>query len=439
MVCFVTATLLLVYSLPNVIGLRNMLTFAGFVLVAPLLFPLLKESSPDARRAVAMFGVVILWTLVVALFIADDPAASLAEWRGEWLPVILAFLFGFTAFDCVRAEPCDESGRRMWFAVVLPLCALMAAHILLVLVEFARAGAISPHFSGLSDHKANITYAASTLLPVVFGFALVQANRVLPFGRRFSALIVVAGLLGTAAAVTSGARNGVIVVALGIGGAGLAFLAITARRHYSVRVRAAFGIVLGLVVAGVLWGGVHWDPRWQAFVRTVPVALDTEQHQQWLDPPGSALPLSADGKSVEESAYQRIAWAKVGLAMLLEHPLGLEISRHTFRDLVIERYGRGAMSHAHSSVIDFGLNVGLPGLAIWFGFVATLIVAGWKATRGAADVAGWALIFLVLMYVVRSLVDSIMRDHILEQFILMSGVLLGASARNEKANRAGAR
>ena len=421
----VVAGLLLTYTLPNVIALRNALTLIGFVLVLPALGTVLRDMGRDVQRSVLVFAVLLFWTVFVAVFISEDPAASLGEWKGEWLPAGIAFLLGLAVFRTTETQSFNTVSPQFWLTLIIPLAVLMVVHLVWISVEALLVGSISPHFTGLSDHKANITYAASTLLPIVLAFAVNQSRGGQAPGRQLYVFVLCSGALVIASVITSGARNGVIVTGLAVLGAGVVMLIAAGRRPEGHRLRIMTAVAVVLVTAIVAWAGVKWDPRWQHFAQTVPVALDTENHREWLNPSGSTMPLTADGQTAEESAYQRVAWAKVGFGMLFEHPWGLEISRHTFHTLVVERYGRGSMSHSHNSIVDYGLNVGFPGLALWIIFIVSMVIAGVRSINMSAAVAAWALIFLVLLFFMRSLIDSIMRDHILEQFMLMSGILLG--------------
>ena len=425
---FFCAALFLVYSLPGVVALRNTFTVLAFLLVLPELIDFLRNASQLTKRSILIFAALLCWTLVVAIFISNDPSSSLSEWKGEWLPPAIGFFAGLGVSAAMARYGHAITRDRFWLIILVPLTVLMAVQLVWVAAEYFRVGSISPHFSSFSDHKANITYAACTLLPLVLAFAVRRADGVRSVGRRLYGFASISGVLAVIAVITSGARNGVIVTFVGVFTAGTVMLANASRANLPKRIQAIGLIAFLAVVFVIAWAGIEWDPRWQRFIQTVPVALDTETHLEWLDPPGSKLPVTANGEPAEESAYLRIAWARIGVGMLLEHPWGLEISRNTFHDLVVERYGRGSMAHAHNSIIDFGLNVGFPGLALWLAFIWTLVVVGWEATRSQTFLAGWALMFLVMMYFLRSLLDSIMRDHILEQFMLTAGILLGSIA-----------
>ena len=111
--------------------------------------------------------------------------------------------------------------------------------------------------------------------------------------------------------------------------------------------------------------------------------------------------------------------------MLMVHPWGMEISRDTFQKLELSNYGHAGMAHSHNSWIDFGLEVGIPGLLLWASFLFILIQKGWQAWKVQKEPLGLALAVLVIMFAVRGLLDSIFRDHEIEQFILVAGLLFG--------------
>lgn len=112
------------------------------------------------------------------------------------------------------------------------------------------------------------------------------------------------------------------------------------------------------------------------------------------------------------------------MAYVVIRPLGMEISRDTFHKLVLEKYGRAGMAHSHNSWIDLGVEIGIPGLTIWGLVLLLLTQSGWRAWRADQEPLGLGLAVLVIMFTVRGLLDSIFRDHEIEQFMLVAGLLL---------------
>ena len=76
--------------------------------------------------------------------------------------------------------------------------------------------------------------------------------------------------------------------------------------------------------------------------------------------------------------------------------------------------------HAHSGLIDFAIANGLPGLALWLMFLCALFYTGWTAFALGRVAPALALMFIVSGFFSRSIVDSNIRDHILQQFMFLS-------------------
>ena len=217
------------------------------------------------------------------------------------------------------------------------------------------------------------------------------------------------------------------------GNLGLVFLLVMAGLMTLIRIRHRFkarnlALVLcsGLLVFGGV-GAAFWksDARWQTFAETVPIALDTTSHKAWLSTKVEPYPYLANGNQVDPSNYERIAWIKEGFKLGWENPLGTGLNRNAFFDGLDRKYqmnGTIRGGHSHSGVVDFFIANGLPGLLLWFAFLGSLVVLGWRTFAGANMALGLMLIFLVSGFFSRSLVDSNIRDHVLQQFLFMVGL-----------------
>ncbi|HEY5141679.1 MAG TPA: O-antigen ligase family protein, partial [Methylococcales bacterium] len=178
------------------------------------------------------------------------------------------------------------------------------------------------------------------------------------------------------------------------------------------------------------------DPRWQNFVETIPIAWDIDHDLLWLNgDENSANVLTPNGKHVDPTAYTRIAWAHEGWRMLMAHPWGLEIARDTFHKLELAKYGHAGMAHSHNSWIDLGLEVGIPGLLLWALILLLMARFGWQVWHTHKEPLGLALAVLVIMYAVRGLLDSIFRDHEVEQFMLVAGLLFSTLSFEKEENK----
>ena len=217
------------------------------------------------------------------------------------------------------------------------------------------------------------------------------------------------------------------------GNLGLVFLLVVAGLMTLVRIRHRFkprNLLLVLAAAVLVFSGLgsaFWksDTRWQSFAETLPIALDTTTHKAWLSTRVAPYPRLANGDQVDPSNYERIAWIKEGFKLGWENPLGTGLNRNAFFDGLDRKYNMGGSirgGHSHSGVVDFFIANGLPGLLLWFAFLLSLTVLGWRTFAGPNMALGLMLIFLISGFFSRSLVDSNIRDHVLQQFLFMSSV-----------------
>jgi O-antigen ligase len=378
------------------------------------------RAGPEGRLPFLAFAAFIAWLLLVALFISPEPLASLKELRAEWLPTALILLLGFGAGIVHGAL----AARVVFWALV--------AHAVLHLGSAAglfleNGTAALRDYGGISDHRANVTYTTTLALAMLLADVAGSVRGAGGFGLRRRTQLAVFVLL-LASTLVSATRNGLVVFLI-VTVAGGIVIAVRYRGEASRRWWAIAGACLAFTVAGIAVG-LKADARWSGFLETAPVAWDTAHHPQWLkgERNYTDLPNTALGKPVEPSAYYRIAYLKEGMALLVEHPLGTEIGRDTFEKLVRAKYGTAGMSHAHNGLIDLGLSTGFPGMALWLGVLGAFASLGWHAWRDAREPLGLALFLCVLGFGVRMLVDSTLRDHVIEEFALVAALLAGAIA-----------
>jgi hypothetical protein len=187
-----------------------------------------------------------------------------------------------------------------------------------------------------------------------------------------------------------------------------------------------------MVVGGLLvllfgvWLGIKSDPSWQRIVATIPVAWDIDSTDYWVNPYVPGGPRAADGGKLDISVYHRVALARVAWRYFMEHPLGTDATREAFKRLVTKKYPSAILAHSHNSYLDLGLATGFPGLVLWVVFLSVLAWYGLKRYRETGSPYAMALILVVVGYSLRGGLDSIFREHMIEEFMLSVGLLMGA-------------
>ena len=421
--------LAIVWQIPHAIALRHFLILALCALYLPrgVAAILCRCADPAVeawrRRMLLVYAALIVWMLIVAIVISRHTPASLRDLLGEWLPATFCLAVGVGAALVLSGVP---AGRNLAVRAVFWGLVLHAVLQLGTAAWFlAQDGSLPLHFTGISDHRANVTYTNALALAVLIadGIAVAfQRARFLGLTRAARLIIYGALLLSTFA---SASRSGVVVfVLLTIIGGGILFFSDHERRQSGhFRLMVIGGLVVLLL--GV-WLAIKFDPRWQRIVATVPVAWDIDSTDFWVNPYVSGGPKAADGAELDISVYHRVALARLAGRYLLEHPLGTDATREAFARLVTSKYPNGVLAHSHNGYLDFGLATGFPGLVLWTAFLSALAWYGLKRYQETGSPYAMALLLVVVGYSVRGVLDSIFREHMLEEFMLCVGLLLGA-------------
>ena len=445
----VTSALLAVWPVPGTIGLRNVLL--GLLLVLLILAQWNNRTRWQfssgvrwPRWPLGLFLALTFWIVLVIVGWSAEPALSWHEFWGQWtLPALCGMMGALVATQAQRFGGVGHSD--LMGTVFYTFFGLVFLHDVLDAIYWAATGqmpfrqapvlylpqlpalllndqSIWSAFDGRFGEKfsfVNNTFAALLFAEIIQ--RLMQKTRCIPVSNLVLGIGFVALLL---CSYWLSFRNGNIGLLSMLTMAGVMVLVRLRNRVSFIKIMAVLILGSGLLVFAV---SAFWksDPRWARFSETLPVAWDTEHHQAWISTRLEPYPLLSDGNPVDASAYERIAWIKEGSKLALEHPLGTGLNRNAFFDGIDRKFNLGGTvrgGHAHSGIVDFTIANGLPGIALWIAFLASVAWIGWKAFRDGQVSVGLILMFLVSGFFSRSIVDSNIRDHVLQQFVFMIGL-----------------
>lgn len=431
------ALLLFIYSIPHTISLRYLLLLGALALFGYLAVRHGNRIilSPLTLPAV-LFAVLTIWIVIGAIFISDDPARSLSEVRGQWLMVFLSLLTGLASGMAVET---DHAARQQLLAVVI---VVLLIHVLIVdaqaLWNAISLNTLQARAQGLTEGPDMASYLTNMLLALLLSELFVRLTgkpRAFKINNVVFAAILVVALFSLYAEGTRNAILAMFVVGIGFMALYWARNARDQRRWLYIAAASCLIVVLVLFLfyATVSKRGTSWDQT----MATIPIALDTKSHKNWLDIRKYGLPKLPSGEAVEESTYLRIAWLKEGLLLVVEHPLGSGFDRNAFGRGLQLKYGEGR-GHSHSGLLDIAIGTGVPGVVLWIAFLGSLAWFGLRRFLVIETYAGLALLFVTLDFSTRMLLDSVTKDHMLQQFMLVAGLLAvqaaGASRSKEYAN-----
>ena len=418
-------TLQFVFSLPHVIALRKLLLLVAFFIALKYFFWVLLNEKKPLLKVFVIFVMLQVWMLVITGFVSDQPSNSFSEWKGQWLPTVMSFVIGIGLSGALMQTRLKEPRAMILLSILIPITLFLLINLIVIINYWISAGRFIPSLGGIGDHHGVSNYLTALLEPILFVDIygrLVTGKRLLPVSNLMISVVLVI-VVCTLVATTD--RNGILAMLIALI-AIAAMISVEIRRFYSLKRISALAAAISIFMLTTAVVSYKIDPRWQNFIETMPVAWDIDSNLVWLKDDGSNLPSTPSGGKVDTSEYYRIAWAHEGWRMLIEHPWGTEISRSVFQKLVMEKYGYTTIPHSHNSWIDFGLQVGIPGLALWGWFLMSMVRFGWHIWRKDNEPLGMVLSVLIILLAIRGLMDSIFRDHEIEQFMLVVGLLFGA-------------
>lgn len=419
--------LFFIWPIPGTISIRDISIFLLFIIFAfsagraGLHF--LKTKEP--RAPFTIMAILTLWIVLAALFISKETAWSLKEIQGQWLVSLVVFITAALA-ALSTAEGTFLSRRN----VMTLLFAVLMAHIIYIdmyaVYIFAKTSALPTWVYGLTGGKDKSSYVSHFLLMMLcveIYFRKRQGKGYLPIN---NGLLIASLLLTLFSIHLEAVRNGTVAALLLL----FAFTFLYFSGGYGKLKRLAImsSVILLLLLLGYASSiGTKSEQlqRWRTFLETVPLALDTGHYKAWLNRDKYPYPKLKNGEPVSGSNYERVAWFKEGVVMLIENPLGVGFGRNAFGHALNRKYpgeNAGAI-HSHSGILDFSIGTGIPGLLMWLLFLMNLMYASLKRFLHRKSYFGLLLFFITVDFAMRMLVDSIIRDHMLQMFLFFAGLL----------------
>lgn len=439
--------LLVVWQQPGTIALRNILGGMLLVLVTVQYAGLWKQACIAAlRQPISKVLIALTGWLVLGCALGSIPSLSFREFFGQWsVGIVFGVLGASLGFFAVN----QQRYRHLLFTIV----GVMALQVMLhdVLVIWATVSMGQPPFraapllnarevflTGVSPwtiqkfmiggHGDLFSYVNNTLAAFIIADL---AQRIL-LRRPWLPLSIFPTMALLAAVILCSYflqyRNGNIGLLVLLFTSAL-FVLVQIRHHigFTKMVIAFVALLIGVSVIGALM--IHADPRWKRFSESAVVAVQTEKSTSWIT--HETPPEIPSGGPAELSAYERIAWIYEGAKLIRENPLGTGYNRNAWGDTLYAKFINQGVdyktlpgSHSHSGIIDFTVAAGIPGLLLWVLLIGLLITTGIRAFNRGNVGPGLVLVFVVTGFFGRSLIDSNMRDHMLQQFFFLSGLLV---------------
>ena len=436
-ISLLSVILLTVWPVPHTIAIRQI---ALALLLIALVFSLKKDCANlfrlNPQGIFYTFIALTLWITIHSLFIAVDQDAVghlTSHWGRITGSVITGSLLGYYVSKQQHSLP---SGSRATLFLILAIALPFILHTGVIIVDsfssYLQTGSFGKRLSGFTDGPDKISYLTNMVMAAVLAvFAYLFVSKQLRKHLLLTVAICIIGAITIINQYFASMRNGIACAGLM---SLITIIYISVRSSLSVKAKLG-ALILSMMVLAV---GIHMqaqDSRWQTFSETLPLSWDTKSNMSWLDKT-IPMPTLSDGSTVSHSNYVRIAWLKEGMLLIAENPLGRGFHRSAFGRALMEKYSVSEVHslQSHSGIIDFTVATGIPGGILLYGLFLLMFIYGLKSSVKSPSliIPGLGLALLVTDFGFRSIVDSILRDHMFEMFMFISSVFVAYIAAVEK-------
>jgi hypothetical protein len=435
-VILIAALLLALWPLPGTMAARNLLLLAGLIAAIPVIkdrLDLLRQ--PHAWPVYVLFS-FFLWLIVHFVFFAGDRADQWHELIGDWPRNLFAAMLGLAlgfALSAPQASPPAIPDRRLQNLLILGFSGTVMIFCGRYAYEIYRTGQWVHHDFFMTPYlgKTPLVIFGSIFLPLMF-LKLLDGLKGLEHWQWF-----VYGALGIGATLITfyfgNTKNGFAIFALLL----CYFLFCAVRQLIGgppkgIRKGAGFALVVVSLLAFGIAAKKHLESNtaWSNLIADFKISVQIDKHTNWKDRV-SPYPLNEFGQTVNASTYERVAWARAGLELLIEHPLGYGLINHSFGAMAINRWqgfhqpdgnNRGS---THSGWLDFTLGFGIIGLLlVWVPLVASF----WRARKHTGfwgRYAVWAIPVIGFTY----LTTEVCTGHFIELLFFLTAMFCGLTLK----------
>ena len=410
---------LVMANIPGTIALRYALMLALLLIVVVSRRDSLPLLWRESRWPSLLLAVFIGYAAVHCWLLAYWPDYAWSEWKAQLMTGGLWFVIGWGVFR-------RRGGLSILDRVIVGGTLLALTELVLEAWQWHLTGAWPFMVTFSTATHLEFTFIMNLVLAFVFVALFFSRSQHLPHSRLPAWLLALIAVLIVFVSVRAGARNGMI---------GLIYLSLSLtfvyllfeRKRLGVKRIVAVALLVPLALGGLGAYAVKKDTRNQVLIGSLEAGWNYQNSTAWFD--YGTLPMLADGRQADDSAYKRLAWFHRGLNLMAERPIGFGYGRGAFgRALQHEGYVIRILSHSHSGFIDLGVGLGVPAILLWFAFCWALIVIGYRAFALRDELLGLILVLVSCGFIGRMMIESIQRDHMLYLFLFISAGLLAEIA-----------
>ena len=425
-------SLIPLWNIPHTIAARY--ACEGLLLILVLSSPL--DWKPILVRS-KLIIVFIVYLFIQIFILSDDLKIALASFKSEWMHFILFSIAGVGSGLFLARKQVSNSLLYLGFAFSVPIL----IHLALVAVKGISSGQIPWGYWGLSDIHGDLAYSSLQAVIFLSVFLLCQARQALI--KFLCVLLLFACVLSV---VFAQSRGGLIFIVLSGLLTWISFIFFT-RSNISLNLKHIVFAFLFLVSFGLItvFGSHHNPEKWLESPIRALSALKSDPFLGLCSTPNavefndqSEIQATLNPEQIEARSRimhgdsARIILAKAGFVLSKTYPLGFDGSKESYQQAIIRYCGKPPFveySHTHNAWLDTALAIGIPGAILLLLVMLNYGWQGFQLARQHNQINPFALALFVSagIWILRGLLDSTLRDQMLEMQAFILAFLLAAA------------
>lgn len=377
-------------------------------------------------------------------FFSTDVKVALSSFKSEWMHFILFSIIGAGAGLYVS----QQKHKNILFYLGLAFSVPLLIHLVLFSIKAIQDGAIPWQYWGINALHGELGYTALQASIFFTVFLLFQSETL--FQKIVSSMMLLVCILSPLFALS---RGGVAFVIASMFFTIAAYFVLN-RKLSTVGKKEIIAAIIAIFSIGILikvgisadpnrWGGTfsraligfHGNPT-DVFCNGIEELSDSLKAEgieitpqiEW------ALARVVDGEGT------RVMVARAGLQFVSDYPLGINGSRQAYQTAIKKQCGKEPaifVSHAHNAWIDTSLAIGIPGAILLLLVMLNYVYCGLKIVRKNNGVNAFALALVITagIWIVRGLIDSTLRDQMLEMQAFTLAFLLATALQFQTPRR----
>jgi len=400
---FLIGLLILVWPIPHVIAIRNIdivlifiISFINYIKNKNIVFSLQKYEK-IILSSVIFF---IIWSIIVSIF---------SDFRNYCFHELKSFinliLLGSSAYFIINSKNIDD---KKIFLIIFNVLMIFPIYHSLYSLHYFLLNHYLPFKSfgitvGLDELNFMMPYIL-TFFSVEIIFRFLNKKSLIPVSNSLFSLLLMIVLFSL---FIQAKRNGIISIIFMI--ISIIFF-IKLSVHQLSKKFVVFLISVVIICGNLIFLNIKEDKRWVNLFLAYNVVFIKNDMNFFK----GKIPYGWEG-----SNYIRLIYFREGFKLIKENPFGYGYGRNIFGYVLSKKYNIHTATHAHSGIIDWGVEIGIVGLLIWSVFIFSFIYIGFKKFIEYQSYFGLFIIYLSTSFYFRMLLDSVNKDHMLQQFVFL--------------------